>query len=126
MLLAAIKDLDIYNRTQPSSQLSDDAQIIALLRKLIKQRHQSIQMYTEGNRPELASKEQAEIEIIETLLPKNLSAAEIESIVQKYIQKESLSSPKDMGKIIQYLKTSYPTTLDAGLAAQITKKALSS
>ena len=116
MMQAAIKDLEIANRTKPDSTTSD-GDIASLLSKLVKQREESAKIYDEGGRPELAAKEREEIAIIGEFMPKQLSEPEVIDIIKAIITETGAASMKDMGKVMSVLKERYPGQLDFGKAS---------
>lgn len=124
MMQAAIKDLEIANRTKPDSTTSD-GDIASLLSKLVKQREESAKIYDEGGRPELAAKEREEIAIIGEFMPKQLSEAEVIEIIKGIITETGATSMKDMGKVMSALKERYPGQLDFGKASGQIKSLLS-
>ena len=123
MILAKVKDRDIELRTA-SVQPEDDAMIVELLQKMVKQRRESIAMYETGNRPEMAAIEAAEIGVIETFLPQQLSEAETTAAIEAIKTELGATSMKDMGKIIAELKSRHATQLDMGKASALVKAAL--
>ena len=124
MVQAAIKDLEIANRTKPDATTSD-GDIASLLSKLVKQREESAKIYDEGGRPELAAKEREEIGIISEFMPKQLSEAEAIEIIRGIIAETGATSMKDMGKVMGALKERYPGQLDFGKASGQIKALLS-
>ena len=100
LLLAAIKQQEIDKREQLT-----DSDVLTIVEKLVKQRRESIQIYTEAGRNDLASKESAELEILTTYLPKQLSDEEVELIIQETLSSSDAREPKDMGKVMAALKT---------------------
>lgn len=100
LLLAAIKQQEIDKREQLT-----DSEVLTIVEKLVKQRRESIQIYTEAGRNDLALKESAELEILTTYLPKQLSDEEVESIIQETLSSLDAREPKDMGKVMAALKT---------------------
>lgn len=100
LLLAAIKQQEIDKREQPT-----DSDVLTIVEKLVKQRRESIKIYTEAGRNDLASKESAELEILTTYLPKQLSDEEVELIIQETLSSLDAREPKDMGKVMAALKT---------------------
>ena len=123
MVMAAIKDLDINART--SGKDVDDAEIAQMMQSLIKQRRDSVKMYEEGGRQELADKENKEIEIITSFLPKQLSDDEIKAAVDDIIAKTGASAMKDMKDVMGGLRESYAGQMDFSKAAAIIKERLS-
>ncbi|MDB5525342.1 MAG: GatB/yqey domain protein [Rhizobium sp.] len=124
MVQAAIKDLDIANRTRTDPTTSD-GEIASLMSKLVKQREESAKMYDEGARPELAAQEREEIGIISEFMPKQFSEAEVTEIIKGIIAETGSASVKDMGKCMALLKERYPGQLDFGKASAQTKALLS-
>ncbi|MDH3582361.1 MAG: GatB/YqeY domain-containing protein [Hyphomicrobiales bacterium] len=121
LINAAIKDRDIAARSSDGNCV-DDAEVMGILAKMVKQRHESIKSYTEGGRPELAQQEQEEIDIIETFLPKQLSDEEIEAAVLEVMDEIGCERLKDMGKTMGALKERYTGQMDFGKASQIVKE----
>ena len=111
LITSAIKDKDIAARPGNMNGVSD-AEIIDMMQKMIRQRQESIEMYTKGNRPELAAKEQAEIEVIQRYLPKQMSDADTEAAVAAIVTETGASSIKDMGKVMNLLKERFAGQLD--------------
>ena len=124
LILSAIKDKEIENRTKPDSKEINDEQILILLQNLIKQRNDSIDSFKKANREDLVIKENDEIEIISNFLPKQLSQEEVTDIIKKIIDEKKLSSIKDMGAIMGLLKSKYSGSVDMGLAGKIAKELL--
>ena len=112
LVLAAIKDKDISNRTGEKKEVAKDEEIIKILRKMKKQRQDSAELYKKGERQDLLQIEESEIKIIDSFLPKQLSATETEKICKETIEEVSASSFKDMGKIMGMLKKKYPDSID--------------
>ena len=112
LILAAIKERDIANRTGENKDVIKDPEIIKVLKKMKKQRHDSADLYKKGNRQELLEAEEAEIKIIDTFLPKQLSDEETKKICKQIIESSGASSIKDMGKIMGLLKQKYSDTID--------------
>ena len=112
LINAAIKDRDIAARSNGNAEGISDEEILALLQFMIKQRNESIKMYQDAKRTELADKEQSEIEVIQTFLPAQLSAAETEKAVDEAIAETGAESIKDMGKVMGVLKSKYAGQLD--------------
>lgn len=124
MVQAAIKDLEIANRTKPDASVSD-GDIASLLSKLVKQREESAKVYDEGGRPELAAKEREEITIISEFMPKQLSDAEAIEAIKHVIHELGATSIKDMGKCMALLKERYPGQMDFAKASGQIKALLS-
>ena len=104
LILAAIKERDIANRTREKKEEVKDVEIIKVLQKMKKQRQDSADLYKKGERQELLKAEEAEIKIIDTFLPKQLSEEETKKICKEIIESLGASSIKDMGKIMGSLK----------------------
>ena len=124
LIIAAIKDRDIVARTEGNVSGIDDNDILILLKKMIKQREESVILYRKGNRKDLEKIENEEIEIISKFLPKQLSEQEIREIVANTIREVNAVSIKDMGKIMNILKDKYASSLDFGYASKIIKEIL--
>ena len=124
LIIAAIKDRDIVVRSSGNKTGIDDSEIISLLKKMIKQREESIILYKKGKRDDLVKNEQNEINIISKFLPAQLTESEVKSIVIEAIKKENAKSIKDMGKVINAIKQDYPNNIDFSLASKIIKDML--
>ena len=121
LILTAIKERDIANRTKEKKEEVNDAEIIKVLRKMKKQRQDSADLYKKGNRQDLLKVEEAEIKIIETFLPKQLSEEETKKICRETVESLEVSSVKDMGKIMGLLKKKYSDSIDFSKANAIVK-----
>ena len=126
LILAAIKDRDIANRSGGKKEEIKDPEIIKVLRKMKKQRQESAALYKKGGRQELLEIEEAEIRIIDTFLPKQLSEDETKKICEEIIESVGASSIKDMGKIMEQLKKKYSDSIDFSKVNTIVKGLLSS
>jgi len=124
LILSSIKDLDIANRSGPNKKETDDEDIKKLLKKMIKQRDESIEIYKKNDRQDLLLVEQKEHEIISAFLPKQLGEEETKNICDEIIKKLNASSIKDMGKVMGALKKDYSDTLDFSKAGSYLKEAL--
>ena len=124
LILSGIKDLDISNRSGPDKKETGDDDIKKLLKKMIKQRTESIELYKKSNRPDLLQTEQNEVNILSSYLPKQMSDEEIKTICQKTIEQVGASSIKDMGKAMGELKKNYSDTIDFSKAGTIIKDLL--
>ena len=124
LILSGIKDLDINNRSGPNKKETDDEDIKRLLKKMIKQRSESIEIYKKNNRSDLLEIEQGEHNILSEYLPKQLSETETEKICEEIIKNSGASSLKDMGKVMGELKKNHADTIDFSNAGQIIKKIL--
>ena len=125
LILTAIKERDIANRTSGKKEEVKDQEIIKVLQKMKKQRQDSADLYKKGERPELLEVEEAEIKIIDTFLPKQLSEEETKKICKEIIVSTGASSIKDMGKIMGSLKKKYSDSIDFSKANIIVKGLLS-
>ena len=123
LIIAGMKEKDVDARGKGAKEATE-AELLSMMQTMIKQRNDSIKMYMDGNRPELAAKERKEIEIIERFLSKQMSDAEIEAAVRALISETGASSMKDMGKIMGALKSQYAGQLDMGKANGIIKSLL--
>jgi len=124
LVLAAIKDSDIANRTAEKKGSVKDPEIVKTLRKMKKQRQESADLYKKGGRQELFNIEQAEIKIIDSFLPKQLSEIETKKICEDVVKSLKASSMKDMGKIIATLKQKYSDSIDFSKVNLIVKDLL--
>jgi len=124
LILSAIKDLDISNRSGPNKKDTDDEDIKKLLKKMIKQRAESIDIYKKNNREDLLKIEENEHKILSNYLPKQLSEEETKKICSEVAQKIAASSIKDMGKVMGELKKNYSDTLDFSKAGSLLKEIL--
>lgn len=111
LITAAIKDKDIAARPGNMNGISDP-EIIDMLQKMVRQRQESIEMFTKGNRLELADKEQGEIDVINRYLPKQMSPEDTEKAIAAIVTETGASSIKDMGKVMGVLKERYAGQLD--------------
>ena len=124
LMNAAIKDRDIALRGEGSDALVSDADILAILGRMVKQRQESIRLYVEGARPELADKERAEIGVIEEFLPRQLTAAETEAAIVAAIAEAGAASIRDMGRVMALLKAKYTGQMDFGAVGPMVKARL--
>ena len=124
LILSSIKDLDISNRSGPNKKNTDDEDIKKLLKKMIKQRTESIDVYKKNNRDDLLKIEENEHKILSDYLPKQLSEEETKKICSEVVQKLGASSIKDMGKVMGELKKNYSDNLDFSKAGSILKEIL--
>jgi len=126
LILAAIKERDIANRSGGKKEEIKGPEIIKVLRKMRKQRQESADLYKKGGRQELFEVEEAEIRIIDTFLPKQLSEEETKKICKEIIETVGASSIKDIGKIMEQLKQKYYDSVDFSKVNTIVKDLLSS
>ena len=124
LILSAIKDLDIANRSGPNKKETDDEDIKKLLKKMIKQRSESIDVYKKNNREDLLKIEENEQNLLCEYLPKQLSEDETKKVCLEVAQKIGATSLKDMGKVMGELKKNYADTLDFSKAGSILKEIL--
>lgn len=123
LIQAAIKNRDIEARTGKAPD-SDDALVVEVLQKMVKQRRESIEMYEKGNRPELAAAEAAEVAVIERFLPAVLSDAETTAAIEAIKAEIGASGMKDMGRVMAELKARHAANLDMAKASSLVKAAL--
>ena len=121
LMISAIKTADM----EPAAKGEiDDAGIVAVLTRMVKQRRDSIEQYNAGGRPELAAKEAAEITIIEAYLPQMMDEAATRDVIGKLITETGAAGPKDMGKVMGVVKTRYAGQIDMGKASGLVKQML--
>ena len=125
MILAKLKDVDIASRPKGIDKVPDD-EILSMLRGMVKSRRESVEMFAQGNRPELVAKESAEIAVIEAFLPQQLDDAAMEAAVADAIAETGAASIKDMGKVMAVLRAKHAAALDMAKAGPIVKAKLSS
>ena len=125
LILSGIKDLDISNRSGPNKKDTDDEDIKKLLKKMIKQRSESIEVYKKNNRNDLLEIEENEVNVLSEYLPKQMSEEETISICKKIIAKTGASSIKEMGKVMGELKQNHSDTIDFSKAGALIKDLLS-
>ena len=124
LILAAIKDKEIASRSSGQDAIITDESIIQILKKMIKQRNDSIEMFEKAGRNELVSKEKSEISIINEFMPEQLSAVETQKLCEKAIQANNAETIKEIGKVIKYLRENSPSSIDMALASKILKEKL--
>ena len=125
LINAAIKDKDIEARPKGNLDGIDDTAVLNLLMSMVKQRNESINMYQQGGREDLAQKEKKEIEIIQQFLPQQMSEAEIICAIDEIMAQTGASSIKDMGKVMGALKGKYAGKMDFAVASTLIKSKLS-
>ena len=123
MILARLKDSDIAARPKGIAQVPDE-EILSMLRGMVKSRRESVLLYRQGNRPELAAKEEAEIAVIEGFLPRAMDAAAVEEAVAAAIAATGAASVKDMGKVMAALRAAHGAALDMAQAGPLVKAKL--
>jgi len=121
LVLSAIKDKDIANRTGKNKENVKDDEIIKILRKMKKQRQDSAELYKKGGRSDLLNIEESEIKIIDSFLPKQLSEEQTKKICEEVIKSLEVTSIKDMGKIMGLLKKKYSDSIDFSKVSIIIK-----
>ena len=124
LILSSIKDLDIVNRSGPNKKETDDEDIKKLLKKMVKQRAESIDIYKKNNRTDLLEVEQNEYDILTSFLPKQLSEDETKKICADVISKIGANSLKDMGKVMGELKKNHADEIDFSKAGLMIKELL--
>ena len=124
LILAGVKDLDINNRSGSQKKETDDEDIKKLLKKMIKQRAESIEVYKKNNRDDLLKIEQQEVEILSNYLPKQLSEDETIKLCNDVVAKLGAKDIKDMGKIMGELKKNYSDSIDFAIAGKVLKNIL--
>jgi hypothetical protein len=124
LIQSALKNRDIELRTG-AAPADDDVVVTEVLQKMIKQRRESIDMYRNGGRDELADAEAAEVAVIESFLPTQMSAEEIAAAVDALVAETGAAGPKDMGRVMAALKERYAGQLDMSKASQMVKARLS-
>jgi uncharacterized protein YqeY len=124
MVMAKLKDTDIASRPKGIDKVPDD-DIIAMLRGMVKSRRESVDLYRQGNRPELAAKEEAEIAVIEGFLPSQMDDAAMQQAVADAVAETGAASIKDMGKVMAALRAKHAASLDMAKAGPLVKARLS-
>lgn len=124
LILSSIKDLEISNRSGPNKKVTDNEDIKKLLKKMIKQRSESIEIYKKNNRQDLSEVEEGEVQVLTSYLPKQLSEEETNKVCKETIKKIGANSIKDIGKIMGELKKQYSDSLDFSKAGSILKELL--
>ena len=124
LILSSIKDLDIINRSGPNKKETDYEDIKKLLKKMMKQRAESIDIYKKNNRSDLLDIEQNEFNILSSFLPKQLNEEETKKICEKIISKLGANSIKDMGKVMGELKKQHADEIDFSKAGTLLKELL--
>ena len=125
LILSSIKDLDISNRSGPNKKETDDEDIKKLLKKMMKQRAESIDIYKKNNRSDLLEIEQNEFNILSSFLPKQLNDEDTKKICEEIISKLGANSIKDMGKVMGELKKQHADEIDFSKAGTLLKELLS-
>ena len=123
LIQAAVKNRDIEARTGKAPE-DDDALVVEVLQKMVKQRRESIAMYQQGNRPELAASEAAEVAVIERFLPAQMSEADTRAAIEAIKTELGATGMKDMGRVMAELKARHAASLDMSKASGLVKAAL--
>jgi hypothetical protein len=124
LILSTLKDRDIAQRGTAHPDPIGEPDILRMLQGMVKQRRESIALYQQGNRPELAAKEQAEIDVIESFLPQQMDDTEIEASAQAAIAETGAAGIKDMGKVMATLRERHTGVLDMAKAGAVVKRLL--
>ena len=124
LILSSIKDLDISNRSGPNKKETDDEDIKKLLKKMMKQRTESIDIYKKNNRSDLQEIEQTELNILSSFLPKQLNEEDTKKICEEVISKLGAETIKDMGKVMSELKKLHADEIDFSKAGALLKQLL--
>ena len=124
LILAAIKDRDIAARGKGNTEGIPDAEVLSLLQTMVKQRRESIALYEQGGRLDLAEEESEEIDIINRFLPQQRDEAAMRQAVERLIEEIDASGVKDMGRTMAELRSRYPGQMDFAKASQIVKRVL--
>ena len=124
LIIAGLKEKDVDARGKGQKEASE-ADLLSMMQNMIKQRKDSIKMYMDANRQDLADKEQSEISVIERFLPKQMSVSEVETAIKSVIATIGASSMKDMGKVMAELRAQYAGKMDFGAASSTIKDILS-
>ena len=123
MITSRLKDIDIAARPKGIDRVPEE-EILGMLRGMVKSRRESVELYRQGNRPELVAKEEAEIAVIESFLPQQMDDAATEAAVAEAIAESGAASIKDMGKVMAALKARHAATLDMSKVGPIVKAKL--
>jgi uncharacterized protein len=125
LILAGLKDRDIAARGAGNTEGIPESEILRLLQSMVKQRRESIAMYRQGNRPELAAKEEQEIAVIESFLPRQMSEEDIAAAAKEAIGATAAAGVKDMGRVMAVLRERHAGVIDMAKAGAIVKQLLS-
>jgi uncharacterized protein YqeY len=123
MIIARLKEVDIAARPSGMDKVPDQ-QVVAMLRSMVKSRRESVELYRQGNRPELVAKEEAEIATIESFLPQQMDEAAMQAAVQAAVAEAGATSIKEMGKVMAVLRAKHAASLDMAKAGPLVKAAL--
>ena len=124
LILAAVKDHDIQFRTKKKGEYISDQEILTILQNMVKQRKESVSIYSKAGRQDLKKREEKEIEIINSFLPTQIKSNDLEVIIEETIKELDCQSLKDLGKVISNLKEKYPGQVDMREVADLAKKKL--
>jgi len=124
LILAAVKDHDIQFRTKKKGEYISDQEILTILQNMVKQRKESVNIYSKAGRQDLKKREEKEIEIINSFLPTQIKSNDLEIIIEETIKELDCKSLKDLGKVISNLKEKYPGQMDMREVADLAKKKL--
>ncbi|PDH54460.1 MAG: glutamyl-tRNA amidotransferase [alpha proteobacterium MED-G10] len=124
LILAAVKDHDIQFRTKKKGEYISDQEILTILQNMVKQRKESVSIYSKAGRQDLKKREEKEIEIINSFLPTQIKSNDLEKIIEETIKELDCQSLKDLGKVISNLKEKYPGQMDMREVADLAKKKL--
>ena len=124
LVLAGLKERDVAARGAGNSSGIADSEILRMLQGMVKQRRESIALYRQGNRPELAEREEAEIAVIESFLPRQLSEEEIAAAAKAAIAEAGAAGPKDMGRVMSAMRERHAGVIDMARAGAIVKQLL--
>lgn len=124
LILAAVKDRDITLRGHGGGDAIGDEEILNLLQTMVRQRHESIELFEKGQRRDLADRERAEIEVVQSFMPDQLDDSEITSVTKKVIKDLEATGLKDMGRVMGELKSKYAGQMDFGKASSVAKELL--
>jgi uncharacterized protein len=124
LILAGLKERDVAARGQGNPDGLSEAEIQRMLQAMIKQRRESIALYQQGNRPDLAQQESEEIAVIESFLPRQLDEGEIEAAAKAAIDESGAATGKDLGKVMTVLRDRYAGVIDLGRAGAIVRRLL--
>lgn len=124
LILAAVKERDVAARSGGAAEAISDPEILRLLQGMVKQRRESIALYRQGNRPELAAKEEAEIAVVESFMPQQMGEDEIAAAVKAAVADTGAAGIKDMGKVMAALRERHAGTIDMAKAGAIVKQLL--
>jgi len=126
LIIAALKERDINARGSGRAEGINDSEIMSMLQGMIKQRQESAETYAKANRPELADRENKEIEVIKRFLPKQMSDEEVKKVIDGLINDMNIRDVREMGKLMAELKTRYAGQMDMGKASGLVKEKLAS